>query len=450
VWRERHRVPLAAARPWWPALIGIAFAGMAWLFGNLAGVASVQEFGLVVMVQFAVLAVLGPRVTRSIAFPLAFLFFAVPVGDFLVPALIDRTADFTVFALRASGIPVLREGNTFVIPSGTWSVVEACSGIRYLIASLMVGTLYAYLTYRSTVRRALFVLAAILVPIVANWLRAYFIVMVGHYSGNTLAVGVDHLIYGWVFFGIVIALMFWIGSFWREDEEPASETFRYRQGAHRPRSGWGVALTAAALGAVWPALALGIYARDDGGPVVLALPAGANGWQQAPSGMGEWAPGYVGAASTSVAVFEKDGRKVNVYVAYFRQQRQGRELVSSSNVLVPLTSSETRENPLAVLPLKWSGRRVDARASEIVTPGGRFVAARWYWIDDALTANDYEAKARQAAGRIMLRGDDGAGVVVWTSRGEDAEEARASLQAFARDAGPAIHEALLRARGTSA
>jgi len=39
------------------------------------------------------------------------------------------------------------------------------------------------------------------VPIIANWLRAYMIVMIGHLSGNKLAVGVDHLIYGWLFFG---------------------------------------------------------------------------------------------------------------------------------------------------------------------------------------------------------------------------------------------------------
>ena len=65
--------------------------------------------------------------------------FAVPVGEFLLPVFMEWTADFTVLALRLSGIPVYREGLQFVIPSGNWSVVEACSGIRYLIASLMVG-----------------------------------------------------------------------------------------------------------------------------------------------------------------------------------------------------------------------------------------------------------------------------------------------------------------------
>ena len=150
---------------------------------------------------------LGWRAARVWWFPLAFLFLAVPVGDFMLPVLMSWTADFTVLALRWSGVPVYREGLQFVIPSGAWSVVEACSGIRYMIASVTVGCLFAYLSYSSLKKRLIFVGVAILVPLVANWLRAYMIVMIGHLSGNELATGVDHLIYGWVFFGVVILAM---------------------------------------------------------------------------------------------------------------------------------------------------------------------------------------------------------------------------------------------------
>src|SRR5690606_22417596 len=91
----------------------------------------------------------------------------------------------------------------------------------YLIASITLGALYAYLTYRSWKRRLLFVIAAMIVPVFANGGRAYMIVMIAHLSDMKLALGVDHYIYGWVFFGLVMLLLFWIGSFWREDEQPA-------------------------------------------------------------------------------------------------------------------------------------------------------------------------------------------------------------------------------------
>ena len=77
---------------------------------------------------------------------------------------------------------------------------------------------------------------AIVVPVVANWLRAYMIVMLGHLSNNTIAVGVDHLVYGWVFFGIVIMLMFWIGARWAERNLP---------------SGWGIMFDDVFAAAPW-------------------------------------------------------------------------------------------------------------------------------------------------------------------------------------------------------
>ena len=76
--------------------------------------------------------------------------------------------------------------------------------MRYLIASLVVGTLFAYLNYTTMWRRIAFVGVSIVVPIVANWLRAYMIVMLGYLSDNRIAIGVDHIIYGWLFFGLVM------------------------------------------------------------------------------------------------------------------------------------------------------------------------------------------------------------------------------------------------------
>ena len=61
----------------------------------------------------------------------------------------DWTALATVGGLRFLGVPVYQEGLHFIVPSGAWSVVEACGGVRYLIASAMMGFLYAYTAYQS-------------------------------------------------------------------------------------------------------------------------------------------------------------------------------------------------------------------------------------------------------------------------------------------------------------
>jgi len=168
IWRQREQLAALTprAQPW--MLAGLLVMAFAWLAADLVAVNAAAQFALVAMIVLAVPAVLGFEVALAILFPLLFLFFAVPFGEFLLPVLMEATADFTVEALSLTGIPVYREGLQFIIPSGSWSVVEACSGVRYLIASLMVGTLFAYLNYRSTKRRVVFIAVAAVVPVLAN------------------------------------------------------------------------------------------------------------------------------------------------------------------------------------------------------------------------------------------------------------------------------------------
>ncbi len=193
IWGRREQLSRLLPQSDWRGLVMLALAGAAWLFADAGSVNVVAQYAFIAMLIAAVWAVLGKQVVWALLFPLMFLFFAVPVGEFLIPPLMEFTANFTVAALQLTGIPVYREGTFFSIPSGDWSVVEGCSGLRYLIASVTLGCLYAYLTYRSWKRRALFTLAAFIVPVFANGGRAYMIVMIAHLSDMKLALGVDHL-----------------------------------------------------------------------------------------------------------------------------------------------------------------------------------------------------------------------------------------------------------------
>ena len=128
IWRVRAKLAALAPEHSYLAVLLFAAVGFTWLLGEVATVNALSQFALVAMLILAVPAVLGWRVTRRITFPLLYLFFAVPFGDFALPKLMDWTAHFTILGLRFSGIPVHSEGLRFVIPTGSWSVVEACSG----------------------------------------------------------------------------------------------------------------------------------------------------------------------------------------------------------------------------------------------------------------------------------------------------------------------------------
>ncbi|MFN4326515.1 MAG: exosortase A [Azonexus sp.] len=442
-WRARHRLANLAPGVWLLPLLPLAGMVFAWLLGDLTAVNALTQFSVVALIVLACAALLGKTVSRQLAFPLLFLFFAVPIGDFLMPKLMEWTADFTVVALRLSGIPVYREGQNFVVPSGNWSVVEACSGIRYLIASLTVGTLYAYLTYTSLKRRLIFVGISLFVPIVANWLRAYLIVMIGHLSGNKLAVGVDHLIYGWIFFGVVIAIMFAIGARWAETgQAPSSPAAPPPAGPTRPV--WLAALLIAGMVSAGP-LARGVLqdANDKRTPQ-LAVPEAVAPWQAMPRFI-DLQPQFADPSATLHAAFQNGEQQVGLYIAYYRNQDYDRKLITSTNTLIApanpewqLTGTSSTAGAGQALP---ASIRTYEFSRKFGVSDSRYQAWQWYWINGWLTSSDILAKALTAWSMLSGHGDDSAVVILYAPKAE----AERSLSAFSRDMADAIQRTLAEA-----
>lgn len=433
IWKRRHTLPLDEAQACWPALLLLAACGFGWLLADLAAVQVVRQYAVVAMIPAMALALLGPQLARAMAFPLLFLLLAVPFGEVFIDPLINFTADFTVAALRLTGIPVLRVGNYFEIPSGSWSVVEACSGVRYLISSVTLGLLYAYLTYRSLLRRVVFVLAAIIVPIIANGLRAYMIVMIGHLSGMELATGVDHIIYGWAFFGLVMFAMLWIGSFWREDETLTEVATRRYPSAAALFSASNermlpLALAALACLATWPVYA---HYMDKAvfNPRGASLDSFQSRWQRADA-FTDWKPHFLPANAELHRFFEQDAQTVGLSVMYYRNQDNGSKLISSSNRMVHEKDPAWMAAGAAGRQETLSGHPVELRETRLRSNSGRVLAWNWYWIDGQFTSNAYLAKLLQAKEKLLMRGDDGASITVFAPYTENPDEARAAMRRF--------------------
>jgi EpsI family protein len=374
-----------------------------------------------------------------------FLLLAVPFGEALIDPLINVTADFTVAALQATGIPVLRNGTHFEIPSGSWSVVEACSGVRYLISSFTLGCLYANLTYRSRVRQAIFIVLSIIVPIIANGLRAYMIVMIGHLSGMELAVGVDHLIYGWLFFGLVMFIMLWVGSFWREDldDAPATGT-RGTEKIQGRRASTGTLLTAAVAAiaclAVWPAYS-GYVDRVSFNPAPVELGGFQGRWQEVPT-FTDWTPNLSPASKELRRLYKRDDQHVGMFVAYYRNQHDGAKLISTSNLLVPRKSSSWRKVSTIAHVETIADRPFAVRESKIQGAAGPLLVWHWYWIGGQFTANDYVGKLLQAKEKFLMHGDDGASLITFAPYTSNPGEARLAMQRFLSDNLTSLEETL--------
>lgn len=438
IWQKRDRLVRMTPQPMMALPWLIVLFGAVWLLAASIQVLIVQQLCLAASLITALVALLGWRVSRVIAFPIAFLVFAVPMGQDLVPPLMHFTAAFAVKALQLTGIPVLSEGMYITLPNGRWEVASACSGSRYLIASVTLGCLYAYVMYRSFGRRLAFVVASMIVPIIANGIRAYMIVMLGYLSGMKLAVGVDHIIYGWVLFGIVISLQFFIGAFWREDlaleEAPSAgngpvmpaPAFNAKKAALT-----GLSIICAAM--IWPLLA----APDDHGstgvpPVRIEPPQPKDGWQFAPTEW-DWRPSYLRPQGQLHQSYASSDGMVGLYVEYYRDQQQGAELIDSQNVLVHEKDKEWRQLSDRTITIKLNGKPVTIRQARLDSPGTRLLVWHWYWISGHLTINHYTAKLLEAKAKLFHGHNRSASIIVAARYDITPDRAKARLQRFVRD-----------------
>jgi exosortase A len=449
IWRRRENFSLIAPQPYWPALVLLALAGAGWLAARMGDVQVVMQYAFVSMFPIVALAMFGPRLAASLAFPLLFLLFSVPFGEIFVDPLIHFTADFTVWAVQATGIPVWRNGTRFELPTGSWSVVEACSGVRYLISSVTLGCLYAYLTYRSTLRRALFIALSIAVPILANGLRAYMIVIIGHTSDMALATGVDHLVYGWLFFGAIMFIMFWIGSYWREDDAPRRAA-EVNVAAPAPASTARLAAMAAAvvaLAALWPAFAV-FNDRANHNPAPVRLGPLALSWPVT-GAFPDWQVRYMEPDARLSGVYRESdaARPVKLELLYYRNQDKQKGLISSVNRLAG-ENDAFHQTGSSVRSEQVGARTLALRESTLQGPGGPLLVWHWMWVDGHYTASNVVGKLRQAQGKLQFHGDDGALLALAAPYGEHADEARSVLRAFLLENFDTLDAALSAARGS--
>jgi exosortase A len=203
-WTELSRLTPSA---WWPGLTVLGAGMLAWVGGLLASVNLVAEAGAVMMLQSAVVLLFGPRVVAALLFPLAYMGFLVPFGDEIVPPLQAITARIAVALTHLSGVPATLDRVFIDTPVGLFEVAAACSGVKFLVAMIALGALAAHLGFSGWRRRAAFMAAAVLVPVLANGVRAWGTIYIAQSRGVAFAAGFDHIVYGWIFFALVMATL---------------------------------------------------------------------------------------------------------------------------------------------------------------------------------------------------------------------------------------------------
>jgi exosortase len=211
VWRRRDTLAKVPRRPSaWGMLVVLLSLGILFL-GSLGAELFLSRVSLIGVICGLVIYFGGWALLRALAFPIAFLLFAVPL-----PTLIYNEIVFplqfiaSAFATRTLEIlnifPIMREGNVLIMPGMKLEVVEACSGIRSLMSLLALAAGYGYLAERSIAVRWFLVIAMVPLAILSNGTRVMITALMTHYIGPAAAEGFMHEFSGWVIFVVATVL----------------------------------------------------------------------------------------------------------------------------------------------------------------------------------------------------------------------------------------------------
>ena len=429
------RKTLAALRPCENALalIAVATGSLLWLVATVVDVQMVQDFALLLLVMFVIWTVTGSRIARQLLLPVLFLVFAISVWSPLASLLQELTADLVFWMTRAAGVPAMRQDHMIVLPAGRLSIDEACSGLRYLLAALTLGVLYAYLNFRNVWARILVVVIAVVAAVASNIIRVFIVVYLAYSSDMQHPWVSDHLAFGWWLFGGVLIMLMVIDialsrrKGGRPDIIPAA--FASDAGQTCVHSGLyrvGVLLLAAALVVSGPVVA-SLLERQAGtaATVRIELPVGTQGWSGPVATEDSWTPRFHGAVSNKQA-YRKQGHTVLLYVGSYSVQRQGSELISDLNSIAD--PSQWRLKYAHGRPIMNGDQKV-LEQRMISTAGQQRLVWYWYRVARMPTTNRYMAKLLQVYGLLIGR-PEASLIAVATDIEGDVQDARQQLKDF--------------------
>jgi len=432
------RLSTLTPEPWRGGLVLFALAALGWVLGSMAELAQLRELALVLMLQAAVAAVLGLRVSMGLLFPLGYMLFLVPAGDELIPLLQTMTARITTALLALSQIPAKIDGVFIETPGGYFKVAEACSGVKFLIAMIAYGALVAHVCFRSPKRRAVFMLACLITPVVANGVRAWGTIAIAQVAGIKFAAGFDHVFYGWIFFAVVMGLVMAAGWRWfdRAVDDPMIDAealarspvvARLSGKSLPPRHVVGAIAGVLAVALGWTTFAAGATARL---PAQIDLPQ-VSGWHRvAYTPRYPWLPLFAGADHRLLGSYaDQQGHEVDVAYALYAGQGEGRKADGFGQGAVPLGSkwAWSRTGPVIA---GQSSMRIEAPG-----PTDR-LALTWYRHGGTVTTSRPRLKLALLADRLLLRARPTATLIVSAEEG-GAKPAGQSLEIFLNAAGPA-------------
>jgi exosortase A len=492
LWRIRKPLAATELRPCAGGLLLLVPGVLLWSIARAIGVQTAEHLVAVLLIPATVLTFAGWPLVRQALFPLLFLVTAVPVGDALIPYLMEITADVATALLQVVGVPVYRQGQFLSLPGGEFEVADVCSGVRYLTAGTMIALLFGYLSYESNAKRALFVAATAVTMVVVNGVRAFLVMWIASASDMRYLAGRDHILFGWLLFAVVIAATIYIGAQLSDPhrDEPVHELAAAPRKGRLPlvlvlgfvmlaatsqplREGWSetwlLLVPAGGLLLLWalyrrfeslPADAGSVATPASGywklngilalavaaivltaGPLLLtgrasAVSSTAPGMASMSLPMiagcgapGAWAPSWQPELRSPDIVlagtYSCEGEPIDVSVAAYFENEQGRELITHANRLMP--ADWRRFSVAGTHGFIAHGETVEVNEVELTTPLEPAIVWYWYAVGGETATTPSAVKLLQSLQLLRHGRADGSVYLLVTPLDESLEASRRRL-----------------------
>ena len=431
VWRKRDQlapmVPAIAPK----TLFIFPFLVLAWLAGVFATINELRQFSMVAMIIVAILTIFGPKIFRVVMFPALYLFFLVPFGQYFIPPLQDFTTWFTDIGLSLLSVPHFTEGTIIEVPNGRFEIADACAGLRFLTAALALGALFVQITYTKWWKAAALMVGCVVVPLVANGLRCIGTMALAYWTNDFRAVADNHITAGFVFNTIIILVMFWVGSLFRDRQEtpvPFVQT-EFRPVQHSgPLAMAAVVILLIATGPVFAYWQEERSVATNASP--LLFPRLSDGWTVLPP-VESWSPYFPvpdQKLDNRIVPSSESASAVDVQVFYYSRIQKKTSLISSKNRLWNGAFWHVFESRSVIANLGNQPVRFDENiVSRLSGASENRIIWSSYWLDGQFTTSALKVKLLQLKG-IATRNEGTALVAVSTPIDSTVDDARARLQ----------------------
>ena len=458
VWEKRGRLAAMPSIPSWKGLLSVGFGGCLFFVGELAAEYTILYFSFWLVAVGLCWLHVGWRKLKCISFPVLFsLAMFVPPGAIYSPLSFRLkliSSQLGVAMIQSYGLSAYREGNVIDLGFTRLQVVDACSGLRFVIPLFLMGLLLAYYYRVAFWKKFALVLSTIPLSIFTNSLRIASVGILYQFWGPKVAEGFFHDFSGWFIF--VASLAFLLFEMWvlnkifKSDERGAmsdeSGMWSHKKGrsAESRESVWPPqSIAAAVLLTMTLVLAQGVQYREKKPQV--------KSFGDFPLQVGVWSGARIGMEqqfldtlqlTDYVLIDYRDGQKkgVSLYVAYNGSQSKGKATHSPATCL-PGSGWDFRESGSTALPsIAADSKEIQVSRAIMDKNGARQLVYYWFPQRGRILTNLYQVKLFNFWDAVIRQRTDGALVRLITSVSQDEApgEAEARLQGFTRQIIPVL------------